>query len=286
MDKIFEKLTERVKELNCIYQVEELLKDNKLDLEDIFLKLTEIIPQGWQYTTVCEVKIIYEGKIYKSDNFRETEWVQSADIVIDNNIVGEIQVFYTQLIRLLNNSQFLPEEQKLLNNITDRLSNYIFHKKLIKTLNYLKSPSKKYNTDDELNVILSPASDEHWKWRLNMLNIISKKIDANKFGVKAIYVIGSTKNANAGPASDIDLLVHFEGNESQKKELKAWIEGWSYCLAEMNYIKTGYMIDEGLIDLHLITDEDITKKTSFAVMINAATDPARLLFKLNSIINS
>ena len=215
MDKIFEKLTERVKELNCIYQVEELLKDNKLDLEDIFLKLTEIIPQGWQYTTVCEVKIIYEGKIYKSDNFKETEWVQSADIVIDDNIVGKIQVFYTQLIRLLNNSQFLPEEQKLLNNITDRLSNYIFHKKLIKTLNYLKSPSKKYNSDDELNVILSPASDEHWKWRLNMLNIISKKIDANKFGVKAIYVIGSTKNANAGPASDIDLLVHFEGNESQ-----------------------------------------------------------------------
>jgi len=277
MNIVLTKLQERVKELNCIYHVEELLKNNKLDIEDIFLKLTEIIPQGLQYTTVCEVKIIYEGKIYKSDNLKETEWAQSADIIIDNNIVGKIQVFYTQLIRLLNNSQFLPEEQKLLNNIADRLSNYIFHKKLIKTLNYLKSPSKKYNTDDELNVILSPVSDEHWKWRLNMVSIISKKIDANKFGVKAIYVIGSTKNANAGPASDIDLLMHFKGNESQKKELKAWIEGWSYCLAEMNYIKTGYLIDEGLIDLHLITDEDITKKTSFAVMINAVNDPARLI---------
>ena len=272
------KLQERVKELNCIYKVEELLQNTNLSIENVLYKIIELIPQGWQYTTVCEVRIIYENNIFESENFSETQWLQSADIIIDNNIVGKIQVFYTQLIRLLNNTQFLPEEQKLLNNIANRISNYIFHKKLIKTLNYLKSPSKKNDSDDKLNVILAPTSDEHWKWRLNMVNIIAKKIDTNKFGVKAIYVIGSTKNANAGPASDIDLLIHFKGNENQKKVLTAWIEGWSYCLAEMNYIKTGYIIDDGLIDLHLITDEDIKKRSSFAVMINAHTDPARLLF--------
>ena len=43
MNIVLTKLQERVKELNCIYQVEELLKNNKLDIEDIFLKLTEII---------------------------------------------------------------------------------------------------------------------------------------------------------------------------------------------------------------------------------------------------
>ena len=225
----------------------------------------------------CEVRIIYENKIYKSENFIETQWFQSADIIIDNNIVGKIQVYYTQLIRLLNNSQFLPEEQKLLNTIANRLSNYIFHKKLIKTLSYLKSPATKQSPNDKSNVILSSLSDEHWKWRLSMVNIIVKKINANKFGVKAIYIIGSTKNANAGPASDIDLLIHFKGNENQKKELTAWVEGWSYCLAEMNYIKTGYIINDGLIDLHLITDEDISNRTSYAVMIGAHTDPARLL---------
>ncbi len=245
MNKILEKLTERVKELNCIYQVEELLKKDNLSLEEIFKQIIKLIPQGWQYTTVCEVRIIYENKIYKSENFFETQWFQSADIIIDNNIVGKIQVFYTQLIRLLNNSQFLPEEQKLLNTIANRLSNFIFHKKLIKTLSYLKSPAAKQSPNDELDVILSPLSDEHWKWRLSMVNIIVKKINTNKFGVKAIYIIGSTKNANAGPASDIDLLIHFKGNENQKKELIAWIEGWSYCLAEMNYIKTGYMRIKG-----------------------------------------
>jgi len=99
-----------------------------------------------------------------------------------------------------------------------------------------------------------------------------------RFGVKALYIIGSTKNATAGPASDIDLLVHFEGNAIQELELKAWLEGWSFCLSEMNLIKTGYKTD-GLIDLHIVTDEDIQNKTSFANMIGAISDSARLIKK-------
>jgi len=47
-------------------------------------------------------------------------------------------------------------------------------------------------------------------------------------------------------------------------------------LAEENSQRTGYQTD-GLIDLHLITDQDISDKTSFAVMIGAVTDAARLL---------
>ena len=55
-----------------------------------------------------------------------------------------------------------------------------------------------------------------------------------------------------------------------------WLQGWSLCLAEMNYQKTGYLSD-GLLDVHLITDEDIAKKTAFAAKIGAVTDPAQPL---------
>jgi len=210
----FDKLKERAKELNCIYNVEELLKDYDIDNENLFKKLINKIPAGWQYPTICEVRIIYEKKIFESDNFIKTQWSQNVNIIVDNNILGEIQVFYTQFIRLLNNSQFLPEEQKLLNTIANRLGNYFFHKKIKHTLSYMRSPSKSSD-----NVILSPKSDEYWKWRLKMTNIIAKKLDFDKFGVENFYTIGSTKNANAGPNSDIDLLIHFTGNENQKKEL-------------------------------------------------------------------
>ena len=109
-----------------------------------------------------------------------------------------------------------------------------------------------------------------------MAQKIAAELDPQKFGVKAFYLIGSTKNATAGPASDIDLLLHFQGIEEQRKDLMLWLEGWSRCLAEINFLRTGYRTD-GLLDVHLVTDTDIAERSSFAVKIDAITDPARKL---------
>jgi pyruvate, water dikinase len=91
-----------------------------------------------------------------------------------------------------------------------------------------------------------------------------------------MYLIGSTKNATSGPASDIDILLHFRGTRFQEKELRAWFKGWSLCLSEMNYIKTGYR-SEGLIDLHLVRDKDIVNRDSYASMIGAVNNCAWLI---------
>jgi pyruvate,water dikinase len=118
--------------------------------------------------------------------------------------------------------------------------------------------------------------DELWRWRLSMAEQIASQIDPQRFGIKEFYVFGSTKNATARPVSDIDLLIHFEGTEKQKIELLSWLEGWSLCLSEINYLRTGYKTP-GLLDVHLVSDDDIKKQRSFAVKIGAITDPARPL---------
>ena len=97
----------------------------------------------------------------------------------------------------------------------------------------------------------------------------------------AFYLIGSAKNATAGPSSDIDLLLRFQGNEEQRKDLMLWLDGWSRCLAEINFLRTGYRTG-GLLDVHLVTDRDIAEHSSFAVKIDAITDPARKLPMKNS----
>lgn len=55
-----------------------------------------------------------------------------------------------------------------------------------------------------------------------------------------------------------------------------WLDGWSRCLSQMNYLRTGYKTD-GLLDVHLVTDTDIRNKTSFALKIGAVTDAPRRL---------
>ncbi|MBD3221459.1 pyruvate, phosphate dikinase [bacterium] len=121
-----------------------------------------------------------------------------------------------------------------------------------------------------------PRQDEHDQWRLCMAEGIAATIDAAVMGVQAIYIFGSVKNGTAGPASDIDLLVHVRGDREQRRHLMDWLGGWSKALARINYLKTGYESD-GLLDVHLITDEDIANRTSYAVRIDAVTDAARPL---------
>ncbi len=117
---------------------------------------------------------------------------------------------------------------------------------------------------------------DHWRWRLRFAERLAAQLDPERFGVKALYVFGSTKNATAGPASDIDLLVHFKGTAAQRADLITWLEGWSLCLSEINFLRTGSRAG-GLLDVHIVTEEDIAKRTSFAAKIGAVTDQARLL---------
>jgi pyruvate,water dikinase len=120
------------------------------------------------------------------------------------------------------------------------------------------------------------TSDIHWRWRLQMVENIAAQLDPERFGVKAMYILGSTKNATAGPQSDIDIVIHFQGTKEQRRELMTWFEGWSLSLSQINYMRTGYKTD-GLLDIHIVTDEDIEKRLGYAARIGAISDPARPL---------
>ena len=126
-------------------------------------------------------------------------------------------------------------------------------------------------------VLLSDAHprgrEQYWRWRMRMAERIASEIDPQRFDVRALYLIGSTKNANAGPSSDIDLLIHVGDDGQKRRDLEIWLTGWSLCLGEMNYLRTGYRTPE-LLDVHFVTDGDIAARTSFAAKIGAVTDAA------------
>ncbi|WP_027339470.1 PEP/pyruvate-binding domain-containing protein [Halonatronum saccharophilum] len=155
---------------------------------------------------------------------------------------------------------------------------------LEEALGYLSKPKKK-GLEEEKNITeqkksmgdrRSKSDDSFWRWRYYMAERIADTLDFSTLAIKGIYIFGSTNSGTAGPGSDIDLLIHFVGNKDQKEELMNILEGWSLSLAEINYMKTGYRCD-GLLDVHLVSDEDIKNKSVFASKIGAITNPAQPL---------
>ncbi|MCF8265010.1 MAG: nucleotidyltransferase domain-containing protein [Melioribacteraceae bacterium] len=140
----------------------------------------------------------------------------------------------------------------------------------------LSNPSSEEQQDHEKVDYSEWQPSDQWKWRYKMAEKIAKRIDPEKQGVKGIYIFGSTKNATAGPGSDIDLLFHIEDDLEKRKALENYLHGWSQALSELNYLRTGYKTD-GLLDFHFVTDEDIKKQTSYAIKIGAVTDSAKPL---------
>ena len=96
LDDLIGELKERAKELNCLYQVQELLNNPENTIEDICNGLVETIPPGWQYPDICKAKIELFAKTYMPEDLVETNWVQKSDILIQNEIVGHIFVYYLE----------------------------------------------------------------------------------------------------------------------------------------------------------------------------------------------
>ena len=181
-------------------------------------------------------------------------------------------------------SEILPEYEALSDTIRlidvpattkGKVLRILMNADLEEAVGYLATPSSESEPIDIVDID-EPQRENYWHWRMQVAKQMAARLDAARFGVAGLYVFGSTKNATAGPGSDIDLLVHFRGTPGQLDRLTHWFEGWSLSLAEMNFIRTGYRSD-GLLDVHIITDEDISNRSSYAVKIDAVTDAARPL---------
>lgn len=128
-DLVIKALEERTKELNCLYEIEEILNDRDMSIDEVFYAIIKLIPSGWQYTEKCRSRIFFDDEEFILTNFVESEWVQSTPIMIQNERFGSIEVHYTELFPEADEGPFLQEERRLLDTIAGRIALYLLHEK-------------------------------------------------------------------------------------------------------------------------------------------------------------
>lgn len=176
--ELVNELNERQKELNCLYKINDILKNDELPIEDILLNIVETIPFGYQFPEICKVSIVLDGKEYQSKDLQKTELKQTAKIKFDEADVGEIQVYYIKPVKLETSPVFLFEEQQLINSIAENISQNIAMQHFKELLHSNKEISEKLHIPVELGNWLSDLNlKEHEIEEILSTSVVFKKGD-------------------------------------------------------------------------------------------------------------
>lgn len=117
--RLMDALSERVRELDCLYGITRVLSEEENTLENIFIKAVEIIPPSFDTPEQTSARIEFEGREYTSRNFRSIEPLQSrsAKILVNGKALGSI------VVRKESKETFDAEERNLIDALGTQFGN-------------------------------------------------------------------------------------------------------------------------------------------------------------------
>ncbi|MCP4674812.1 MAG: PAS domain-containing protein, partial [Deltaproteobacteria bacterium] len=118
-------LSERVKELNCLYGISHLVEKPGITLQDIMQGTVDLMPSAWQYPEIACARIILDAQEYRTGDWEGTMWKQASDIVVGGEPIGVVKVGYCEKRPERDEGPFLKEERNLINAIAERLGRVV-----------------------------------------------------------------------------------------------------------------------------------------------------------------
>jgi PAS domain S-box-containing protein len=128
-ERLLHEVGERVKELNCLYGLTSLAETPGISLDEILKGSPDLISRAYQYPDITCSRIVLEGKEFQTSNFKETPWKQYADIKLNGQKIGAIDIYYLQEKPTIDEGPFLKEERRLIDAVAERLARITERKK-------------------------------------------------------------------------------------------------------------------------------------------------------------
>jgi PAS domain S-box-containing protein len=127
-------LRERTKELQAFYSLAEIAERKGISLDELYQELTDILPKSWQYEDIACARIVVGGLEFRTDNFAESPWKQSAPVKVAGVVIGTLDVGYLAKRPDEGEGPFLKEERRLLNALAERLGHITERKRAEETI--------------------------------------------------------------------------------------------------------------------------------------------------------
>ena len=122
LEKRAHELEQRIKELNCLYDISKIYEKPSFSFEGTIQEIVDLIPTSFQYPKMTCAQVIIDSLEFRTDNFREMKWKLTRDIIVHGERVGALEVFYLNESTECDEDPFLDEEKSLTNAISEQLA--------------------------------------------------------------------------------------------------------------------------------------------------------------------
>ncbi|MBT3879737.1 MAG: PAS domain S-box protein [Candidatus Scalindua sp.] len=258
-------LGERYKELGGLYALSEIINQVEVSLEDTLQGAAVLISPAWQYPDITCGRIVFEDKEFKTDNFKKTKWMQSADIIVAGNKAGVVEVCYLQEKPEIDEGPFLKEERDLVNGFAHQLSSFIERKLIGETLKTSEENFRAISTAANDSIIM--INDDNY---ILFCNVASERL----FGFEKEELIGKKIYETIIP--DNFRADHIKGFKSFKNTEQGSFIGKTVELTAIHKDGTEFPIELSLSAVK------IKKKWNAIGIIRDITERKKMLQKLKN----
>ncbi len=118
-------LGRRAREMDCLYGIFSVVEMPGAPLDDILGGVADMIPHSWQRPDNICARIVHGGKEHRTAAFEETPWLERAELTVDGEPVGAIEVYYKSERSEADEGSSLKDERSLLNLIAEEVSRVV-----------------------------------------------------------------------------------------------------------------------------------------------------------------
>lgn len=123
-------LSERVKELECLYRVSDCILDRNSDLVELLQRVITLLPRGFQTPDNTWALLNILGQIFQSPGFRQTEYSFCTKIFASRKQIGHIQIFVSPPSHAREAPVLLIEETILVDTLSQWIGAIVEHRML------------------------------------------------------------------------------------------------------------------------------------------------------------
>lgn len=195
----FSHISHEERELNCIFTIEEILKDNSKTIDERYQLIIEAIPSSMNFPENADGQIIVSDKIFKTHNFKYTPWVFTRSFFVQNEEIGSITIAYHKLENNQDFEPFLQGEKNLILNIASRLENFILYQELQNIFSDL----------DAAATMHKPNGKEYWETILETIRRTDPPLFMS-FLRKILHILSAREIEQAKSLLDQSIISSFE----------------------------------------------------------------------------